>query len=199
MRLLVTFLMILLWHGALTAASPINPDAVAPLTKEHYPKAFAIWGAAGFARINKAMEGAAVAAAKNPKCNKVEMVSYSDARSAPPNDIVVFVDCLNNERLYLTESQALAGTKVHSQSQKASAITKSQAIDICVAGIKKDMMHPQTFKMSALSVSAFVAKTSGNWSVVVPFKAKNSFGAELPQTARCIIPPGEPPDISYQR
>lgn len=184
--------------SAARADAPIDKYAVSPMSKSGFPKAHALWGDAGFARINKAMDGAAVAASRSPKCNRVELVSFSDSRSSPPDKVVLFADCANGERFYLTESQALAGSASAAQSELAGSMTKQQAINLCVAAVRIDTVHPDSFKPSMFGISASSSKTTGNWSVLVPFKAKNSFGAELKQTARCVIAPGMSPEVSYQ-
>lgn len=198
MRKFAAALFLGLSFGSAGAAAPIDQYAVSPLSKSGFPKAHAAWGDTGFARINKAMESAAVAASLSPGCNRVEMVSYSESRSSAPDKIVVFADCANRERFYFTESQALAGAAGSSQSQLAKALTKQQAIDLCRDAAQASTVHPQSFKPSVFGISATSGQTTGNWSVVMPFKAKNSFGAELKQTARCVIPPGGTPEISFE-
>lgn len=90
--------------AAAPAVAEIAPEVFQPITSSGFPKAFATWKTAGFERISALRIAAAQAAAKNPKCDYVELSELSTVRSSPPQNPVVFVECRNGERFYIGES-----------------------------------------------------------------------------------------------
>ena len=82
----------------------IAAHAVSPITQQHYPKLYALWGKAGVRQINSLMPKAAQRAAKMPGCDKVDMVSFSSQRSVPGQRITFFVDRLNRKRFSIEGS-----------------------------------------------------------------------------------------------
>jgi hypothetical protein len=169
------------------AAAKIDPGVYEPYTKKVFPKAYARWGDAGFARINALRIKAAETVAKNPKCDRVEIVELSDSKSTPPNNPVVFVDCANMQRFYLSEKDV--GGPVRSQSEKGKQWSAGSVLTACVDGVKKRLNFPGTMDRSWFTSNVRQAPTTGNWVAEFEFTAKNAFGAELPAKARCVVEP----------
>ncbi|MAX61516.1 MAG: hypothetical protein CMK02_07970 [Polycyclovorans sp.] len=182
--------------AAATANPKITPGADLPVTRSGYPKTFERWGEAGVARINKAIKNGAQTVAANSKCDKVEIVALSDGRSSPPNNIVLFADCRNGERFYLTEAQANQRAATASQSQKLAGISKGDAIVKCRDAIRANLAVPSSFNPATLSTQAISNKTTGTWLVTMKFKSKNRMGQELPGNAECSVSGDGPPQVT---
>lgn len=88
---------------AVDPASKIAKGAVSPMKKKGYEKTYAKWGESQIKRINELMPKAALAVARSERCDRVEWVSLSDARSTAKKEAVFLVQCKNNERFYVSE------------------------------------------------------------------------------------------------
>lgn len=133
------------------------------------------------------MPKAAKKTAESSECDKVDMVSLSQNRSIPGKKIVLFVDCANSKRFYIDDSELMASSPIKSQEKKMSAITDSQATNLCELEIKKQLTNPLTFNRKFGTSSVYRAPGTGNIVVEFIFEAKNNFGAQLPNRARCVI------------
>ncbi|GAB4571765.1 MAG: hypothetical protein Tsb008_03320 [Rhodothalassiaceae bacterium] len=83
--------------------APISDLAFSNYTRDRYPKTFAVWGDAGVARIERLERQAVAKVSRDPRCDRVEIVALSE-RSVPPSRPVVFVDCANRHRSYVSEA-----------------------------------------------------------------------------------------------
>ncbi len=72
------------------------------LTPDLFPSAHAVWGDGGFKRINKLLDDAASLVSRRYKSGKAEYAGYSETESTPPNKAVVFVDCSDGKRFYIS-------------------------------------------------------------------------------------------------
>ncbi|MFW1996909.1 hypothetical protein ACG904_18455 [Acinetobacter guillouiae] len=81
-----------------------SPLVFTTYNKENFPKAYAQWGDDGIERI-KQLEKDAVfkVATENNKCNYLEIAGLSEVKSIPNKEAVVFIDCGNKERFYVSE------------------------------------------------------------------------------------------------
>lgn len=169
-----------------SGAAGIDSGISDPYTQKVFPKLHQVWGAAGFDRINKLRIAAAKKASESKRCDYVEVVELSEMRSTPTSNPVVFVDCRNGERFYMSESDVDKGP-VQSQTQKGAAIGKAGAIQRCTTAVQRKLQFPSSMDSSWFGTTARQAPTTGNWVVEYEFTAKNGFGIELPAKARCII------------
>jgi hypothetical protein len=166
-------------------AAPIDPGVYSPYVRENgWQKTFAKWGDAGVRRIQKLREAAAETVAQNPKCDAVELSEISDQRSNPPDSPVVYVDCRNSERFYLSEADV--GGHLSSEKEKGARFSSVELIDQCTREVKSRLNLPSTFDRDFFSVSDRQG-TSGNRVVEFTFEAKNGLGMTLPAAARCIM------------
>lgn len=87
----------------------IDPGVNDVYTREAgYEKFFDMWGDDGMARVERTRRGAAEIAARSLECDHVELSELSQQRSAYPSRIVVFVDCTNRKRFYISEDEVIA-------------------------------------------------------------------------------------------
>ena len=177
--------------GLAHAAAPISEHAFSNYTKESYPKTFDKWGSAGVERIKSLERVAATRASESSSCDVVDYVGLSDQRSSPPTNIVVFVDCKNSQRFYVSEDTENAA--VVAQSEKS--MSSSKAGQLCRDLVLKNSKFPSTVSFSALSSSSSSNKTTGNTVSQLEFEAKNDLGALVPYKARCVFPDAGKPEI----
>lgn len=157
---------------------------VRPMTADFYPKTAAEWGSAGLKRLNDLMLKAAEKAAASGDCDAVADANLSD-RSIPKKEAVFFVDCANGQRFYISEHQLDSPGTVRSKQAMLARVSEASVMAQCLEALKANLNYPSTFKSSVFSQASYRAPT-GNIVVTIDFKAKNSFGAELPMTARCV-------------
>ena len=169
------------------AGQKISPHAVIPITQKSYPKLYAAWGASGVKQINDSMPLAANKAAASPECDKVDLVEISQNRSTPGKKIVFFVDCANQKRFYIEDSELKTTTPVQSQTGKMAALSDTQATSDCESAIKSKLTNPLTFNRQFGTTSVYRAPTTGNVVVQFTFESKNNLGAKLPSNARCVF------------
>jgi len=167
--------------------APILDSATAPITKSGSPRTFKTWGAKGVARINKAYIGAAEIASRSSRCDAVSVTGLSFEKSKPPNDIIVFADCKNGERFYVTEAEAAAGSAVASEREGNEAIGESTALFACRDAVKQQLKYPSTMDASLLMGSSTGRAMNGAVQVYFTFEAKNDLGAMLPHEAYCTV------------
>lgn len=171
----------------ISANPKISSNAVIPITQKNYPKLYSAWGESGIKKINSLMLPAAEKVAASSECDKVELVEISKSRSTPGGKIVFFVDCTNEKRFYIEDSDLESTTAVQSQTTKMSGLTDSQAIQSCEKAIKNQLHNPLTFSRKFGTTSVYRAPTTGNVVVQFIFEAKNNLGGILPSKARCVF------------
>lgn len=165
--------------------APIAPNVYDPYQRgKGYEKTFQTWGHRGVDRIQKLREAAAETVSLNPKCDAVELSELSAGRSSPPDHPVVFVDCANMERFYLSESDTRTG--VRSEMEKGATFSSASLVQKCTDAVRARLNIPASFDRSIWSVSDRQG-TSGNRVVEFDFEAKNRLGGTLPASARCIM------------
>lgn len=169
-------------------AAKISPTAVSAITPSGSPKIRSAWGDAGIARLNRLQPLAARKVAESNKCDRVEVVGFSSDRSSPKEGPVFFVDCKNEDRFYVTQADIEGNRPVKSKKEIMQALSDVDVIMICESGIKVQLNYPLSFDRDIMNTSVTRAqKGSGNIAVNFTFSAKNGFGAELPQAARCVF------------
>ncbi len=173
-----------------TKVSPYVFDAD---DKKDFPKLAKKLGAS-WSRLQPTREAAALHVAANPKCDYVEIAEASD--KSTKSNILIFVDCRNGERMYVSESDLKAGGSSQFQSDKV--VDRTSAIEACSDAAKSMTTHPELADMHIWTGSSFSAnKTTGNAQVLLDFDASNAFGVEGKFTARCIFPAnGASPEIT---
>ncbi|WP_131667363.1 hypothetical protein [Psychrobacter pygoscelis] len=75
----------------------------APITKEHYPKTFDLWGSEWIDRINKLSVQAALLVDRRVDGDNVAYVGLSEDKSKAKAKPVVFVDTEGFKRYYISE------------------------------------------------------------------------------------------------
>lgn len=81
------------------ARALISPDALAPYPKSQWPKLYARYPEHVIAtELPRLRAAVALAAAKDPRCDKVEMAEYAPSASTSVA-IAVFADCANGFRV----------------------------------------------------------------------------------------------------
>ncbi len=166
-------------------AAQIDRGVFAPYTRDQFPKAFKSWGEEGIKRIQKLRENAARTVASNPKCDAVEISDLSENRSNIPTNSVVFVDCRNGERFYLSEADI--GSAPSSEQELGARFSRQELVERCTEEVKSKLNLPSTFDQALFSVSDRQGVGTGNRVIEFDFSAKNAFGIELPASARCIM------------
>lgn len=170
----------------------VSPYVFEADDKADFPKLARKLGSS-WSRLQSVREAAALHVAGSEKCDYVEVAEASDRSTS--KDIVIFVDCRNGQRMYVSESSLGAGRVGQFQSEKT--ISRSVAIKACSDSAKSMTTHPELADMHIWSGSSFSTnKTTGNAQVLLDFDAKNSFGVEGKFTARCIFSAdGQPAEI----
>lgn len=172
-----------------THVPAISDYATDPYTKQGYPKTFAAWGEDWVARINEVRALAAPLMAANPTCDKLDVVELSDNRSKVRESIVVFGDCVNLVRFYMTEGEVREGTAARSQAEKAAWFDETAMIESCTAALRERLALPASLDRDAWSLNVWQATTTGNWVIEFDFTAQNALGMELPASVRCVVTP----------
>ncbi|MEO1830044.1 MAG: hypothetical protein ABGX82_14630 [Pseudomonas sp.] len=170
------------------ACAEVNPGVFGDYTPEYYPKTFATWGEDGVRRIMELERAAAASVDSSPRCDEVALVGWSEQRSTPPESPVVFVDCENGERFYVSEGDI--SRQPISQSQLL--IPKDQAIASCQNAVRGAVKFPASVVFSALGVAVWSNKTTGNTVAEMEFRAQDELGSLLPYKASCYFAPGVP-------
>ena len=120
------------------------------------------------------------------KCDYVENVQLSDESSL--QSLKFFIDCANENRIYLSESDLNSGAEVRTQSERG--WDEGEAIVECRSMVKRSATIPSSVNFHSFTgTRATTAATTGNVQVLLSFDAKNAFGTEIGYTARCIFEP----------
>ena len=165
-----------------------------PYTKKNMPKLYANWGAEWVKKINEMMPKVVDKVAQNPKCDSPELVDLSDNRSVVRKEAVFFVDCKNGERFYVSQKDLLSGDEIKSESEQLEG-EPSNYIQPCRENIQSNLQYPSSFDDEILSTTARKLP-NGSIEIIMPFTAKNGFGNEIPQTARCLITTDKKMDVT---
>jgi hypothetical protein len=168
----------------LNSSAPIEPGVFEPYERSGWKSLFAEWGPKGVARIQRLREAAARKVAQNPACDVVESSEIATMRSTPPNSPVVFVDCRNTERFYVSEKDL--SSDLSSEMEKGARFSSSELIEKCTSSLRNKLSLPTTLDRNWFSVSERQG-TSGNRVVDFEFTAKSPSGVSLSAKAKCIM------------
>ena len=195
----------------LLAKDKIGTSVLDSYTKAQFPKTFAKFGSR-MSDVEKARKASALLAAKSDKCLKVEMSEVSD-KSPSRNDIHTYVDCTGangqNERFRFAEAELkdkqgkFFTVETITQAGKPATMTDQSlshdaAISICKSSVASAAKFPSSVKFSWTEQIVRTSDASGETWVELPFEAKNSLGAMLPQKATCIFPITGKPTIKIE-
>lgn len=165
--------------------SRIRAYAIDKYTSTQYPKLSAKYRSR-LTEIEKFRRTAAERVIDSGKCDYVENVQLSDESSL--RSLKFFIDCANQNRIYLTEAELKSGAEVRTQAENS--WDEGEAIVACRGMTKRSATIPSSVNFHSFTgTSAKTAKTTGNVQVLLDFDAKNGFGAEIGYTARCIFEP----------
>jgi len=163
----------------------IVEGSLTPYNRNDDPDIFRTWGTAGVARIEKLRKAAAEAVAGNQQCDQVVSDQLADRRSRAPSRPVVFVDCQNQVRFFVSEQDLARG--VQSEADHQREVLAQPFFMTCVNHVQGMLRYPTTFNLHyGRSVTV---DDAGNYGVVIDFDAMNGFGARLPQRAACMSTP----------
>jgi len=173
--------------GKITYDTKISTSALTPYTTKDYPKTVKKFKSR-LAELEVMRKTAAEMAIDSGKCDYVYMSEISDTRGSLQK-MVFWVDCRNGERIYLSEDQITAKSKV--ATQKELAWNEAEAIKACKQGIKNRSLLPSKVDLhSILGTSTYKSDITQNLVVRMDFDAMNALGAEMPYTAKCYFEPG---------
>ncbi|MDM1760707.1 hypothetical protein [Acinetobacter sp. 251-1] len=83
----------------------IDPLIFTSYNRENFPRTYEVWGVDGIKRIEQLERDAAFKiSTEQNNCNYIEMVALSENKSNPKKEAVVFIDCANRERFYISEN-----------------------------------------------------------------------------------------------
>lgn len=186
--------------GQLRAKVPEH--AVLDIDRSFYPKLYAKLGAASVARANGLNTWVALYAASSPSCDRVDIVEVADA--ATRGKLVWFADCLNHERFYVTEAQALGAkaqfngqpdtlaVNLHlaslplSESGKLAAFDQTAAVAQCESTVKSILQAGGSYRASG-AWRTTQHPMRGRVTIVRGFTAKNAFNARLDSQWDCLV------------
>ena len=120
--------------------SEISKYALEPYSPKDYPKTFKIFKSR-WDDINSLRVDAAKIAAKHSDCDYIELSELSTNRSKV-DEIIVFVDCRNGTRIYLSEFDIKKSSITLTEAQKAWA--ESDAKTACRKSIEHHVVNPST-------------------------------------------------------
>lgn len=176
-------------------AAKIRDYALSPYTKDTYPKTVAKFGSQ-LPEIEKLRRRAAEMAIDSGKCDSVELVEVSD--KATRKEPIFFIDCTNEQRIYLKKSEILAQKPVLTQQERA--VPEDQALDMCERAARSKTRHdliPSSLDFHRImGQSVRTVPQNGNVVVRLEFDGKNAFNAEYELAAHCIITPDRTLEIN---
>jgi len=163
----------------------IRDYAIDEYTPAQYPTLTARYRSR-LAEIENFRRTAAERVIDSGKCDYVENVQLSDESSL--QSLKFFIDCANENRIYLTEAELKSGAGVRTQAENA--WDEGKAIVACRTMAKQSAAIPSSVNFHSFTgTRASTAMTTGNVEVFLNFDAKNVFGTEIGYTARCIFEP----------
>jgi len=163
----------------------IRDYAIDEYTSAQYPKLTAKYRSR-LTEIKSFRRTAAERVIDSGKCDYVENVQLSDESTL--RSLKFFIDCTNENRIYLTEAELKSGAEVRTQAENS--WDEGEAIVACRDMTKRSATIPSSVNFHSFTgTSATTAKTTGNVQVLLNFDAKNVFGTEIGYTARCIFEP----------
>ncbi|WP_241761387.1 hypothetical protein [Moraxella catarrhalis] len=115
-------------------SKPISEHAFTEYDKENYPKVYQKWGSDWIERLEAHERAAADKIANSDNaCDSISFIALSDAKSIPKQEIVVFVDCANGERFFVSDKDLNKELK----SQSEQAISDKVALSECRENAEK--------------------------------------------------------------
>ena len=149
-----------------------------------YDKTIARYGVSKIKRINAYMPKVVETVSRNDSCDKVVNVDVSDNRSTQ-KEIVMYADCENGQRFYLTESELTTGKTAKSVSESTNRFKDADYLIHCANEAKRHVSHPSTFDYSLLNSSVYRAP-NGRVVTNLSCKAKNSYNLTIHFVAQCF-------------
>lgn len=148
-----------------------------------YDKTIDKYGVARIKEINELIPKAADLMSKNKNCDKLWNVALSSNRGTKDN-VVIFGDCNNGSRFYLTEKEINESKTALSGKEKLDKMSLD-LMNLCDEMAKATLTHPSTFDKSIWRSG--VSVDDYKITIVSGFSAKNSFGLELKYKAVCVF------------
>jgi hypothetical protein len=184
--------------GAAPAPAAVDPAAYAPMDRERHAEVFAKWGAEGVQRIDQLRKTAAETVASSPECDSVTASNISDLRSAPPNRIVIVVECRNGTEYHLDPVDIELQRTAVSRTARREAISNFDVVRQCEVSTKAALQQPSSLERVRTSTGVYRDPDTGNRVVTFDFKSMAEGSEPVLQNARCVIDGQrmQPPEIT---
>lgn len=180
-----------------TKSKPISPYAFTEYNKQDYPRIYQQWGKDWIAKLEAHERAAAEKIANSDNaCDSIDYIGLSEEKSTPKKEIVVFVDCANKERFFVSDKDIKKNEPLKAQSEKA--MSEQQALQQCRELVRNGAKYPNSVDFKLLDTAVQTSKTHGNVIITIGFTAKNAVGAEMPVKARCLFTPEGKAEITYR-
>lgn len=177
-------------------SKPISQYAFTKYDKQNYPRIYQQWGNDWISKLEAHERASAEKIANSDNaCDSVDYVGLSEEKSTPKKEIVVFVDCANGKRFFVSDKDIKNDKPLKAQSEKA--MSEQQALQQCRELVRNGAKYPNSVDFKVLDTSLRTSKTHGNVIVTVGFTAKNSLGVELPVKAKCLFTPEGQAEVTY--
>lgn len=136
---------------------------------------------------------AAEKAGSSSGCDVVEMSELSFDKSSTDN-LSFFVNCRNGANFRFRESELLSSGPAFSEASKA--VNESDAKMMCSDAIKATALHRSSVDISFLTGTATTKHQNGAVTVMMDYSEMSSVGTTVPMMAKCLIPVGQPLEIT---
>jgi hypothetical protein len=172
------------WESGWVEKSKVHTSS----SNEH--NAGLIWnidGESDFTAKEKALvkEGALKVLRDEPNCSKI---TYGDRSTSKKGEYFVTCDARNGGgplNVWFSPSDV----KNNRTLAIPTAFPEAQSRQLCIDAIKNRVNHPSTLNIHSITGYSTRVANNGNREVIQTFSAKNSFGLELKNQARCLIMP----------
>lgn len=178
-------------------SKPISQYAFTEYDKQNYPRIYQQWGNDWISKLEAHERAAAEKIANSDNaCDSIDYIGLSEEKSTPRKEMVVFVDCANGERFFVSDKDIKNDDPLKAQSEKA--MSEQQALQQCQELIKSKVKYPDSVDFQFFDTSLRTSKTHGNVIVTVVFIAKSSIeGVRLPIQAKCLFTPEGQAEVTY--
>jgi len=173
--------------GAPPTTAVVDPAVYAPMDRERHAEVFAKWGDDGVLRIEELRKTAAQMAAASPECDAVAASNISDLRSAPPNRIVIVVECRNGTDYHLDRADIELKRTAVSRTARREAISNFDVVHECEVGTRAALQAPGSLERVRTATGVYRDPDTSNRVVTFDFKALAEGQEPVLQNARCVF------------
>lgn len=159
-------------------------------TPKSNPRTFKEWGEEQVNIINKLRSDAAKIVSQSNECDNVDLSELSDNRSVIKKKIVIFIDCENGKRFYMSDKQINEKSAVKTEQDFTKSINVEDAKIACRNAIKLQLLNPKSYDEPFFGFGASVANKSlygDRMTITIDFVAKSALGLENKKRGFCFI------------